>query len=93
MRLGQDGWQPPVQVLFKKDIFFTFTRTANAPRTMSEAQTPTEIAEDTTPDSQTNDADDEREEAVRALKDLERKYPMLSNPNAETTQTQTATAQ
>ena len=58
-------------------FIFTFTRTANAPRTMSEAQTPTEIVENTTPDSQTNDADDEREEAVRALKDLERKYPML----------------
>ena len=44
---------------------------------MSEAQTPTEIAEDTMPDLQTDEADDERKEAVRALKDLERKYPML----------------
>ena len=43
---------------------FTFTRTANAPRTMSEAQTPTEIAEDTMPDLQTDEADDEREEPV-----------------------------
>ena len=31
---------------------------------MSEAQTPTEIAEDTTPDLQTDEADDEREEPV-----------------------------
>ena len=60
-------------------VFFTFTRTANAPRTMSEAQTPTEIAEDTFAlfAPQTDEADDERKEAVRALKDLERKYPML----------------
>ena len=58
-------------------FIFTFTRPANAPCTMSEAQTPTEIAEDTTPDPKTHEADDERKKAVRALKDLERKYPML----------------
>ena len=43
-------------------FIFTFTRTANAPRTMSEAQTPTEMTEDITPDPQTDEADDEREE-------------------------------